>query len=257
MTSLQHSGRLPFRLAVSDRFDFNSLLAHHYSQKPFDCSTLQQRLECLLWDTSDNFDQFLDCFKFRSTFHSLRTLSIQERESCRSCRKYVNFDDMSETRTFVGFNRCRFPALGELDLDSVMFRPTGNLIRGLNRLSIHSMHLSHWDYRLILSYGRQLEILEIRGLHNVQAGLANDEDATTFTLPCLRELYFKYDPEEVILYVLDRCNAPHLQFLSIRDTEDATETPIDETAVSAILDSGLWSASLSEALVRFVSGHCA
>lgn len=104
----------------------------------------------------------------------------------------------------------------------------------------------------MLSEGQQLEILELSSLYGFAADRRNNGHDNIFTLPCLRDLFLHDMLNETMICIIDRFKAPHLQSLSISDTEN-DEEPTDGNPALTKLSSGHQSASLSEALLWLVS----
>lgn len=252
---LDRSKPLPFGLTVEDIPWWRKLFANCYGSARWPwLSELQQRLEYLSWNSSDDIGRFLESFERGSSFTSLHTLSIVQPDNCRSCQISKEDDrlDGRITRERVIPTSVSFPVLTELSLDNVSFSPPTSLIHTLKRLKISKTWLGPDDCRSILSQGLLIEVLEINDLAETQGTMDNDGHRMAYEMPNLRQIVFDYIPNDMVVYILNRCRAPNLQSLTVRDIGRTDEEPAAEGDAPSLPNLQIISSTLSQAILRMV-----
>lgn len=207
----------------------------------------------LSWKSLNHFKSFLQCFKHKTSFLSLQSLCIWEPPECYSCCWSNDINNINEQCDYVDFSSYHYPVLVELELHWVWSCPPGSLIQGLRCLNLQNLTFLQQEYCLFILHRQELKTFEISGFCSFQANQGNDNHnhKITFTLPCLLDLTFYNTSHNVIIYILNRCRAPHLQSLSISNL-DKDKDPINDT-LSVELTSEFQSTLLSEALLLLVS----
>lgn len=252
--SVDRGRDMPIRLAIRDTYYPKCLFVPEYRNRtPSNWhSDLQQRLEHLSWDSSNQFDRFLKSFQRGSTFPSLRTLSITQARTCRSCRNTITSADREETDHHIKFWRCRYPQLTELKLGEVLFSVPSIMLHTLKHLTIRHKYMTSDELEMILTKGIQLEVLEITSILGVQEGIGSFESENAYTMPNLQRLVFDYIPEEIITTILYRSYAPRLQSLVVCNIKLAEESLIEYTGID-LLNHLSGAPTLSGAIIRLVS----